>query len=164
MHSVHEENRSELDEELAIDSLNLRLEAVEITKTENCATFCRELILHRKIKLFGPPKRLMLGTTSEFNVEIVIDLTSDTTVNFVSHPDFHKNHIIHCYILKLADNGTVISYVSIMLLTIDEVVKLLKNDKAEINDCLVKIVVELSKSILETGFCNNILVKGIRNG
>ena len=164
IHSVREENKFEFDEKLVVESLNLRLEAFTITKTVDCAKFCQKLILRKKIKVFGSPEELTTGTSSDFNVEIVIDLRSDTTVNFVSRPDVYKNHIIHCYILKLADNGTVLSYVSIMLLNIDEIVKLLMGKKQENNDCLVKIVVVLSKSVLETGFCNNILVKGIRNG
>ena len=96
-----------------------RVEAVKVTMTKNCNDFCEELTSKKHIIINVAPFK-----------ELVIDLSMDTSVKFTCTPDFHKRHLIHCYILKLAQDGTVLSYFTILLLKIHEIVRLFTKENA----------------------------------
>jgi RNA recognition motif-containing protein len=83
-----------------------------------------------------------------------IDLSSNTNTDFVSDRIFHKDHLIHCYIVGLSAKKSPSSYVSIMQMTVPEVLKEIK-DKVK----GVKTVAVFSKtSPAKLGLLHDILV------
>jgi hypothetical protein len=81
-----------------------------------------------------------------------IDISSEKSIDFVADEEFHKDHLIHCYIVGLSADGTPISYISIMQLTVPEVIEELKDKVAG-----VKTVVIFSK----TAPANSSLFQGL---
>ena len=71
-----------------------------------------------------------------------IDLSHESTVSFTSEEEFHRDHIIHCYIVGLSSEKTPISYISIMQLTGSEIVQEINNKV-----CGVKVVVVFSRKV-----------------
>ena len=64
-------------------------------------------------------------TTNQMKPHILqgleIDLSSDAKVDFIGDEEFHKDHLIHCYIVGLCADKSPISYVSILQLTVGEI-------------------------------------------
>ena len=120
----------------AIPLVKNRDEAFRFVKTNTCAEFCQELVSRKQIRLSSP----------SFNV-LIIDMSSSDAVKFCSDPNFCKDHIVHCYILMTNKDGTVVAFISIMLLKVDEIVELVMNKMKSDTD-IVKTVVVLSKSFL----------------
>ena len=70
-----------------------------------------------------------------------IDLSS-ASINFISEEEIPKDYIIHCYIVGLSSKKTPVSYVSILQLTIPEIVEKIKGKVSG-----VKIVVVFSRNV-----------------
>ena len=59
---------------------------------------------------------------SHFLKNIEIDLSSESKIDFIGDEEFHKDHLIHCYIIGLCADKTPISYVSILQLKVPEII------------------------------------------
>jgi hypothetical protein len=74
--------------------------------------------------------------------ELTIDYRAEPHIEFGSYLGSHKENIIHCYMLGLSSNGTILCYIPLLQLTIAGVVDHIKLKKGAIVS--VRVIVILS--------------------
>ena len=156
LHSMTNEERAkmsgiEIEKFLALRRKRKENYFFTVTKQFKLTKFCHDLSLHSEIKINAPP----------FD-ELIIDLNSSSSITFRCNPKIYENNIIHCYLLTVdQDKRTVKSYVSILLLSVEEIIKLLTQKRGSRKKCpFVKVVVVVSKFHQANHF-RDIIVRGI---
>ena len=121
-----------MNDTLVVSERDGRLKTFVISKSFNDMNiFCEELSQTRRISFqldqgFNCPLCGNLGVDSKHNHlidEFAIDLSLDTGIDFISETEIHKDHIIHCYMIGFDKKGNVAKYVSLLQMTVSEIIR-----------------------------------------
>ena len=136
--------KRELSETVTVSHLPGRFETFSISESFNDMTlFCEELSQNNIIRfqLDQGIRCPLCHEQSHVIDRLDINLSLESGIDFISEKVIHKDHIIHCYMLGSAESGTLLYYVSMLQLTVPEILKAIKKFSS------VKIVVIYSKEL-----------------